>query len=131
MMITGLVAYLLANTAVANIVGTSIQPVPAPPNLADYPVVTYQNVSHTEEYANDGPVCVAEERVVLDCHAVRYLDARTLALAVATALSGFSGLLPDGTKVYLIEIVNVMDGFNGASQTLYRTSVHAMVQYAN
>jgi hypothetical protein len=107
------------------------------------------------EYGNDGPIGVSKSRVVFDCFAQRYLDARTLALTVADALSGFgieaelasefgeggfgdggygtipgnNGILPDGTQVFLIEIVNVVDGYVDGSR-IYRTSVHAMVQYA-
>jgi hypothetical protein len=156
MLTNGLVSYLLAQTPITAIVGTGIQPVPAPEDLTDYPCITYQMVSYSTEYANDGPVGVSKSRVVFDCFAARYLDAQTLALTVATALSGFgieaaissefgsggfgeggygtipgsNGILPDGTQVYLIEIANIVDGYVDGSR-IYRTSVHALIQYAD
>ncbi len=129
MLTTDLVAYLLTQTAVTAIVGTRIQPIPAPEDLSQYPVVTYQQVSYVPEYSNDGPINVSQSRIVFECHAVRYLDAHALAQAVAESLSGFSGTLPIGTKVYLAEIANRQDQFNTDAR-IYSAAVHVLVQYA-
>src|ERR1039458_1466476 len=75
MLTNGLVSYLLAVPAVTVIVGSAIQPVPAPEDLSQYPLITYQTPSDVSEDGNDGPIGVSEARVVFDCFALRKLDA--------------------------------------------------------
>jgi hypothetical protein len=129
-MINGLVAYLLTQTPITALVGQTIQPPPAPANLSDYPCITYQVVSYVPQYTEDGPIGVSDSRVVFNCFATTYLQATTLAQLVITALSGYSGTLPDGTNVFLATIVNLNDQYVDAARTLYRSSVHVMVQFA-
>jgi Protein of unknown function (DUF3168) len=130
MLLTGLVSYLLEQTAITSVVGQAIQPVPAPANLSDYPCITYQSPSYVPGYAGDGPIGVTETRVIYNCLAPSYLAARTLAQSVANSLSGFTGDLPDGTQVFLIKILNAVDGFVDDTRTMYSVMVHAWVQFA-
>ena len=106
----------------------SIQPIPAPEDLTQYPLITYQSPSDVSENANDGPVGVATSRIVFDCKALRYLDARNLALAVKAALNGYSGTLPNGTRVFLAESVNLVDRWEDGSR-ISCTAVHVLFQY--
>ena|ERR1700721_374097 len=128
MITNGIVSLLLNNSAVSGIVGTSIQPIPAPEDLSDYPCIAYQVASDVSDYTLTLPTSVTTTRIVFDCLAQRYLDARTLALAVKAALTAYQGTLPDGTVVYFTEIVNLVDGFDDGSR-ISRTSVHAVMQY--
>ena len=128
MLTNGVVAYLLTQTAITAIVKQSIQPIPAPEDLSQYPLITYQSPSDVSDNANDGPVGVATSRIVFDCKALRYLDARNLALAVKAALNGYSGTLPNGTRVFLAESVNLVDRWEDGSR-ISCTAVHVLFQY--
>jgi len=128
MLTNGVVAYLLTQTAITAIVNQSIQPIPAPEDLSQYPLITYQSPSDVSDNANDGPVGVATSRIVFDCKALRYLDARNLALVVKAALNGYSGILPDGTRVFLAESVNLVDRWEDGSR-ISCTAVHVLFQY--
>ena len=128
MLTNGVVAYLLTQTAITAIVKQSIQPIPAPEDLTQYPLITYQSPSDVSDSANDGPVGVANSRIVFDCKALRYLDARNLALVVKAALNGYSGILPDGTRVFLAESVNLVDRWEDGSR-ISCTAVHVLFQY--
>jgi hypothetical protein len=134
MLTTGIVQYLLTQTVITDIVGDAIQPIPAPVDLSGYPCITYQQASDVPEYALQGSVGLSASRIVLDCLAPinpgGYLVARTLALAVKAALSGYAGTLPDGTRIWVTEVVNVQDSYDD-SAFLARSSVHAMVTYAD
>lgn len=128
----GLADYLRQQSALTAIIGTSqpdIAPIPAPEDLTAYPCVTYQTVSYTGEYADDGSTWVAEKRVVFNCWSTTWLQAHTIVDLIRSALSGYSGDLPDGTHVFLIEIDGEEDFFESASR-LYRATVHILVQYA-
>ena len=128
MLTNGVVAYLLTQTAITAIVNQSIQPIPAPEDLSQYPLITYQSPSDVSDNANDGPVGVATSRIVFECKALRYLDARNLALAVKAALNGYSGTLPNGTRVFLAESVNLVDRWEDGSR-ISCTAVHVLFQY--
>ena len=129
-MITGLVSFLKAQASLAGLVGNSIMPIPAPVDLSLYPLITYQMASFVPEYSFDGDAGVSMARIVFDCKAQSYGAARAIAelLASESILSGYSGVFPDGTRVYEIEIANVVDGFDAGSR-VNCTSVHAMIQY--
>jgi hypothetical protein len=128
MLTNGVVAYLLAQGPVTSIVNQRIQPIPAPEDLSQYPLITYQSPSDVSDNANDGPVGVATSRIVFECKALRYLDARNLALAVKAALNGYSGTLPNGTRVFLAQSVNLVDRWEDGSR-ISCTAVHVLFQY--
>ena len=128
MLTNGVVAYLLAQEPVTSTVNQRIQPIPAPEDLSQYPLITYQSPSDVSDNANDGPVGVATSRIVFECKALRYLDARNLALAVKAALNGYSGTLPNGTRVFLAQSVNLVDRWEDGSR-ISCTAVHVLFQY--
>lgn len=130
MLTDGLVSLLLGVPAITAIVGNRIQPIPAPEDTATRPCITYQSPSDVGSYTLTGSDGVTSTRVVFDCLAPRYRDARALALAVKSALSGYSGTLSDGTVIYSTQVVNVVDGFDDGSR-ISRTSVHVLFQYAD
>ena len=88
--------------------------------------------SDVPEYTLTGTAGLSTARLVLDCLAPLnpggYLVARNIALAVKQALSGYQGTLPDGTRVWIAEVVNVVDLF-APDAFLSHTSVHLMVAY--
>ncbi len=126
----GIVAFLLTQATITAVVNNRIQPIPAPEDLSQYPLITYQSPSDVSENANDGPVGVTTMRIVFDCLAQRYLDARNLARALKLVLNGFSGTLPDGTNILLAESANLVDRFDDGSR-IYCTSFHALIQYGD
>jgi hypothetical protein len=130
MLIDGLVAYLLTQTSITSVVGTRIQPIPATEDFATNPGITIQGASDVSEDANDGPVGVAEARIIFDCLAPRYLVARNLALALKSVLNCYSGTLPDGTVVQHVKSANVVDRFDDGSRVSC-TSYHALITYGD
>lgn len=130
MLTNGIVALLSAQGNVTAICGNSIQPIPAPDDLAMYPCLTYQVASDVSSYTLSGPEGVTQSRIVFNCIAERYLDARSLALAVKAALTDYNGTLPDGTIVFETEVVNMVDGFDDGSR-LSTSAVHALFTYSD
>jgi hypothetical protein len=130
MLVDGLVSLLNTNTAITTIVGNRIRPIPAPEDIATTACITYQVASESNSYTLTGGDGVTTCRIVFTCFAPRYKDARTLALAVKTTLSGYSGTLPDGTYIHESEIANLVDGFDDGSR-VSRTSIHVLIQYAD
>ena len=137
MLTTGVVQYLLAQTDItANVAnGNCIMPIPAPADISLYPCITYQVASDTVDAYTlaDGEDNLNKARIVFDCFVPTikggsYLKARYLALAIKKALSGYSGTLSDGTRVFIAEIVNASDGFQNDAM-LSRSTVHVMFTY--
>lgn len=129
MLIEGTVALLNANAQVTSICGNSIMPIPAPDDLSDYPAIVYQVASDVSTYSFTNPT-VINSRVVFNCIAQEYGTARTLALTVKEIFSGYRGRLPDGTLVFMTQIVNMVDGFVGGPR-LSTISVHALYTYSD
>jgi len=142
MLTTGLVQYLLTQPAVSYQLaqGNAIQPIPAPAQMTDtagnplYPCITVQMASDVPDYTLTGTAGLSTTRIVFDCLAQQipggYLVARNIALAVKAALSGFQGILPDGTEVFMAEVVNVVDLYSPDAM-LSHCSVHVLVVYSD
>ncbi len=127
----GIVPFLIEQTAIARTVGSRVQPIPASEDLSQYPLITYQSPSDVPlDFNMDGPSGVSQMRIIFDCRALRYLDARNLARTLKGILQGFTGILPDGTRIYNCEVVAVVDGFDDGSR-VYSVKVHGMFQYAD
>jgi hypothetical protein len=124
-----LVAFLLNQPALTALT-SRIQPIPAPPDLTLYPLITYQGASDVEGYTLQGSEGITTERIVFDCLAGSYGSARAIALALKSILSGFTGTFSDGTRVYEVEIANVLDRWDDGSKVSC-TSVHALITYAD
>jgi hypothetical protein len=116
-------------TALIGTVATSIRPIPAPEDLISYPVITYQTVSYIADYTVQGHSGWAQKRIVYNCWAASYLLSKQIQEALRLILSGYEGILTDGTQVFLIQIADGEDFFESDSR-LYRASLHAVIQYA-
>jgi hypothetical protein len=107
---TELNVYLLANTAVAALVGTKIYPVQAPKDCVA-PFIVFNKVSAQREYTHNGFASLQRSRMQVSCYAARYLTngteigARSMAEAVKTALEAWQG----STKIQAIQIENDPD----------------------
>ena len=130
MLIDGLVSFLLTQTSITDVVGQRIQPIPATEDITKLGGITLQSPSDISQDANDGPVGVAEARVIFDCLAPRYLTARNMALALKSLFNCYSGTLPDGTLVQHVKAANLVDRFEDGSR-ISCTSFHALITYGD
>lgn len=107
---TELNTYLLANTAVAVIVGTKIYPVLAPKEVVA-PFLVYSKVSGSRLMTHNGFANSQTPRLQVSCYAPRYLTsgteigARSLAEVVKTALEAWQG----SDKIQVVAIENDPD----------------------
>lgn len=129
MLLTDVVAYILTQSAVTSLVSNRIAPIPAPVDLSEYPCITYQSPSYVPEYAGNGAVGVSETRIVFDCLASSYLPARTIAETLASTLSSYTGTLPNGTRVFETEVVNIVDRWDDGSKISCST-VHVIFTFS-
>jgi hypothetical protein len=129
MIAVSLLPLITGNAGVSALVGTSVQPIPAPEDLASYPCITYQTVSYVPDYTSDGATGFVQARLVFNCWGVGYLQAGQIRDALIKALGGYMGKLPDGTQVFLIRVANGEDYFDPDNR-LYRATLHVIVQYA-
>jgi hypothetical protein len=129
MILTDVVAYLLLQDSITTVVANRIQPIPAPVDLTQYPCIVFNSPSYVPEYANNGVVGVSNTRIVFDCLAVTYLVARSLAETLAATLSAFTGTLPNGTRVFEAEVVNILDRWDDGSK-ISCSQVHIIFTYS-
>jgi len=100
--------YLLANEAIAALVGTRFDPdkLPQRPTL---PAVVYHVVSSTHAPGLQGIVDAGTCRIQIDCHAATRLEADEVSAAIVSRLKDLSALGPtvldERTKVCDVEIV--------------------------
>ena len=87
-----LISMLLADTAVAAIVGNRVF-VGRRRKSAALPTLVIHRISGAPEYAEDGEVGVAGLLFQIDCWAETYGQAKLLARAVTETLSAFSGTI--------------------------------------
>lgn len=91
---TVLVSILNANENVAALIAGRIFP-NAIPQKEIMPAIVYQQISGRLDYANDGATGLSSPRVQLVCWDDTYAGAKTLAKAVESALSGYTGIVDD------------------------------------
>jgi hypothetical protein len=114
-------AFLIADAAVAALVGERVYPAPAPQNSL-MPFVTFQRISATREYTLAGPAGLAGVLMQIDCWADapeydgNYAVTKEVATAVRLCLEGYSGLF---TSIYVQEITvdNERDVFEPQDKT--------------
>lgn len=105
----GLVAFVLAQSAITTLIGTRIMPSPLRQNAA-LPAISYQLISVADDILHDGPQGLPDARIQLDCWADTYAGAKALAAVVKTAVHAYAGLM--GTvNVQRAKVENVVDGF--------------------
>lgn len=81
------VAYLLANTTLAGLLGNRIN-WNTRPQGSQLPAIVLQRVSGTTDYTMDGPSGLKQSRVQIDCWAKTYGSSVAVSRAVKSALSG-------------------------------------------
>ena len=105
----GLVAYVLAQSAITTLIGTRIMPAPLRQE-SSLPAISYQLISVRDDVLHDGPQGLPDARIQLDCWADTYAGAKTLAAAIKTAVHAYRGLM--GTvNVQRAKVENIVDGF--------------------
>jgi hypothetical protein len=82
--------FLLADSALAALIGTRLHPLRLPQNPT-LPAMTYQWVSGERAHALDGAVGLSSPRVQFDCWAGTYLQAEAVFEAFRKRLDGFRG----------------------------------------
>lgn len=86
-----LLSYLLAASAVTSLVGTRINWVRSPQGVVS-PRVVLTRVSGVRDMTlNNGPTGYVSSRVQVDCIGISYGSAKSVARAIETRLSGYSG----------------------------------------
>jgi hypothetical protein len=129
MLESGLREQLLTITDVVNVIGQRIYPVIAPEDLTLYPCITMATASYVPAYtATPGSTGIAQKRIVLMVYSADYSDCRSVVEAIRSTMSGFQGVLPDGTQVPLCQIANSQDFYESDSR-LYRSALHLLMQY--
>ena len=84
---SGLVAHLLADSAVAAIIGEKVHPGVIPQGGTP-PAIVYTRVSSIRTLDMDGPGTLVEVRLRIDCWHTSYAGVKSLADAVRSALNG-------------------------------------------
>jgi hypothetical protein len=86
------IALLLANTAIAAIVGTRVYPVDLPQGAA-LPAISVLRISGSQLYAGDGPVGLDNARIQVECWAGTYTTSKALPSLVRVAADACTTLL--------------------------------------
>ena len=122
------IAYLLASGSVSALVAARVLPHSRLQGSA-LPAVTVQRISGGLLYADDGEIGLENPRMQVDCWATTYTAAKTLARAVTSALSAYSGTT-GGVEFSFVMLDNEQDlrepGANVA-EYLYRVSLDFIV----
>ena len=108
-MIRKIIYALLTNTpAISAQVGTRIYPLVVPEDVQK-PALAYQVISESRDYLMSGQDAVTESRVQITIVAESVSQMDTVAEALRSELSGYSGMV-QSEKVYLITLENEYDG---------------------
>jgi hypothetical protein len=86
-----LLSYLLAASAVSSLVGTRINWVRSPQGVLSPRVVLTRVSGIRDMTLNSGPTGYVSSRVQVDCIGTSYGSAKSVARAIETRLSGYSG----------------------------------------
>jgi hypothetical protein len=98
------------------------------PEKASDPAFCFSKVSSTPDTTMDGPSGLNFRRYQFDCFSQSYPTATQVQALIAKAINGFSGLLPNGQRVFNIIKDNELDGFN--AETLeHRTVCDYLIQF--
>ena len=118
-----LLAYLLAGTALAAVVGTRINWVQSPQGVLS-PRIVLNKVSGLRDMCFRGPTGFVTTRVQCDCFSTTYLSAKAVARALEARLSGYSGTY-NTINFQGAFLVNERDDFFDAEtpDKLFRTSL--------
>lgn len=116
---------LVADAAVAALLGTRIYPVIAPASAAA-PFATYRRSAVQRQQTLTGPSDVTTVILALDLYAESYEAVRELADKCRRCLDGYGGLSPESVLVHNVSLDNEADGFaqlaGGEAPPLYSVS---------
>jgi hypothetical protein len=101
---------LVANTAVAAVVGTRVFPVLAPAS-ADIPFLTYRRSGVQRQHTLSGPMGMPTVILSLDMYAETYEAVRELADKCRVCLDGYGTAQSDSIVVNNVSLDNESDGF--------------------
>lgn len=108
-----------ATSAITSLIGAALYPVLLP-ETTTYPALTFQVTSASSDFTLDR-AAVQTKRIQFDSWGSTYSDCKTLSAAVGNLLDGFSGALPDGTRVLICESSIEIDWYETNSR-VYRTT---------
>jgi hypothetical protein len=101
---------LLADPAVAAVIGTRIYPVLAPAS-ADLPFATWRRSGVQRQQTLSGPMGMPTVLLSIELFAITYEAVRDLADRVRRALDGYGGSPSDSVVVNNVSLDNEIDGF--------------------
>jgi hypothetical protein len=118
-----LVAYMLAGTSLAALVGSRINWVRSPQGSASPRIVLYR-ISGLRDMSLKGPTGFVSSRVQCDCLGLTYSSAKATARALEARISGYSGTT-GGIRFEGIFLTAERDDFSDADtpDKLFRTSL--------
>ncbi len=111
---TGLRDKLAGTAAVSALVESRIYPLFVPQE-SPMPALAYQRISGRPTYSHDGDAGLGWARIQITCQAESYQEAKAVAAAVRTALTGASGVWDD-TTVDAAFVENDRDGWADARE---------------
>lgn len=123
---TALYTYITADATVSGLISTRLYPLDLPQEPSA-PAATYHRVSTVPLYTHEGDGSLDQVRIQIDSYASSVLAAKTLATAIRTRLSGFSGDM-SGTTVGSVFLDNEQD-FGDPTTGLYRVSQDFLITY--
>lgn len=120
MLEAGLYSLLTGDATLAALIGTRLFPVMVnehdmPVNAGDPSCVSYQVVAGSTTYTLE-PTQYSDRRIQFDIWSVKYSDSKSIAQAIRNVLSGYSGVLTDGTQVLSALQENEIDDFESDSR---------------
>lgn len=101
---------LLADPAVATVIGNRVYPVIAPAS-ASLPFVTWRRQTVQREQTLSGPLGMPTVTLAIEMYADGYEAVRELADTVRACLDGFGGSVGNYVSVRLVSLLNESDGF--------------------
>lgn len=127
---TNLVELLRADATVTSLVAARIYPVLLP-DESPLPAVTYQVIATTPLYALDERINLTRYRIQIDAWAAwpNYAQAKSLAEAIRVVLDGYSGSLPDGSRIDSIIQIGGTDLFE-PSGNVHRVMAEYIILFA-
>ena len=119
-----LVAYMLASTSLATLVGTRINWTRSPQGSTSPRIVLYRISGLRDMSLNNGPTGYVSSRVQCDCIGTSYSSAKAVARALEARLSGYSGTT-GGVRFEGVFLIGERDDYLEADtpDKLFRTSL--------
>lgn len=124
-----LIALLLANSGLTDLVGTRVYIGKRPQNESTLPAVLLSKVSAPRDYDFDGATGLIESRFQCDCYGNSYGSAKLAARALMVVVNGYSGT-QSGVIIQKISIDSERDSNeteSNADRHLFRTSIDLLI----